>query len=119
LNEREAGRSDRLPPGQYLKEKWPVLHLRGVPKVDLATWDFTMDGLIEQPVRLTRDQLLALPAAGGQGDVHCVTRLGSLLDSTLGGGADYRGHEAGAAQTPTATHVMYVRSRASRPIQSR
>jgi len=47
-----------------------VLHYGGVPKVDLATWDFTMDGLIEQPVRLTRDQLLALPRREVKADVH-------------------------------------------------
>ena len=74
----------RLPPGQYLTEKWPVLHYGGVPKVDLASWDFTMDGLIEQPVRLTREQLLALPRREVKADVHCVTRW-SLLDSTWAG----------------------------------
>ena len=40
LNERERAVADRLPPGQYLTEKWPVLHYGSVPKVDLATWDF-------------------------------------------------------------------------------
>ncbi len=86
LNEREKAVADRLPPGQYLTEKWPVLHYGGVPKVDLATWDFTIDGLVkvEQPVRLTRDQLLALPRREVKSDVHCVTRW-SLLDSTWAG----------------------------------
>ena len=38
---REAGYDPaRLPPGQYLTEKWPVLHAGGVPDTDLATWDF-------------------------------------------------------------------------------
>ena len=40
LTERERAVADRLPPGQYLTEKWPVLHYGSVPKVDLATWDF-------------------------------------------------------------------------------
>jgi DMSO/TMAO reductase YedYZ molybdopterin-dependent catalytic subunit len=84
LNEREKAVADRLPPGQYLTEKWPVLHYGGVPKVDLATWDFTIDGLVEEPVRLTRAQLLALPRREVKSDVHCVTRW-SLLDSTWAG----------------------------------
>ncbi len=84
LNEREKAVANRLPPGQYLTEKWPVLHYGGVPKVDLATWDFSIEGLIEKPVRLTRDELLALPRREVKSDVHCVTRW-SLLDSTWAG----------------------------------
>jgi hypothetical protein len=34
----------RLPPGQYLTEKWPVLHAGDVPETDLATWDFKVFG---------------------------------------------------------------------------
>ena len=35
---RDAGYDPaRLPPGQYLTEKWPVLHAGEVPDVDLAT----------------------------------------------------------------------------------
>jgi DMSO/TMAO reductase YedYZ molybdopterin-dependent catalytic subunit len=84
LNERERAVAGRLPPGQYLTEKWPVLHYGGVPKVDLATWDFIMDGLVERPVKLTYEQMKALPRKTVQRDVHCVTRW-SMLDSTWEG----------------------------------
>src|SRR3954465_14514096 len=84
LNERERAVADRLPPGQYLTEKWPVLHYGNVPKVDLKTWDFTLSGLVAQPVTLTYDQLKRLPRQTVQKDVHCVTRW-SLLDSTWEG----------------------------------
>jgi DMSO/TMAO reductase YedYZ molybdopterin-dependent catalytic subunit len=104
LNERERAVADRLPPGQYLTEKWPVLHYGGVPKVDLATWDFTMDGLIEQPVRLTRDQLLALPRREVKADVHCVTRW-SLLDS-MWAGVPITEIMKLVQLKPDATHVM-------------
>jgi DMSO/TMAO reductase YedYZ molybdopterin-dependent catalytic subunit len=80
LNEREQAVADRLPPGQYLTEKWPVLHYGNVPKVDLATWSFTLDGLVRQPVTLTYDDFKALPRRALKADVHCVTRW-SLLDS--------------------------------------
>src|SRR5215204_2345793 len=39
----------RLPPGQYLTEKWPVLHAGTVPKTDLATWDFRVWAEVVQP----------------------------------------------------------------------
>jgi len=104
LNEREKAVADRLPPGQYLTEKWPVLHYGGVPRVDLATWDFTIDGLIEQPVRLSRDQLLALPRREVKSDVHCVTRW-SLLDSTWAGVPISEVMQL-VQLKPEATHVM-------------
>ena len=94
----------RLPPGQYLTEKWPVLHYGGVPKVDLATWDFTLEGLVEQPVRLTRDELLALPRREVKSDVHCVTRW-SLLDSTWAGVPISEVMKL-VQLKPEATHVM-------------
>ncbi len=72
--------ADRLPPGQYVTEKWPVLHYGGVPRVDLKTWDFKVFGLVEEPLRLTYDQLAALPRQTVKADVHCVTRW-SMFDS--------------------------------------
>jgi DMSO/TMAO reductase YedYZ molybdopterin-dependent catalytic subunit len=74
----------RLPPGQYLTEKWPVLQASTVPKVDLATWDFTVSGLVEEPLRLTWEQLLELPAEEVTVDIHCVTRW-SRFDTTFRG----------------------------------
>jgi DMSO/TMAO reductase YedYZ molybdopterin-dependent catalytic subunit len=64
----------RLPPGQYLTEKWPVLHAGTVPEVDLATWDFRVFGEVGEPLTLTYDQLRALPNTELTVDIHCVTR---------------------------------------------
>jgi DMSO/TMAO reductase YedYZ molybdopterin-dependent catalytic subunit len=64
----------RLPPGQYLTEKWPVLHTGGVPHTDLATWDLRIFGAVGQEVRLSWDELRALPASENVQDIHCVTR---------------------------------------------
>ena len=72
---REAGYDPaRLPPGQYLTEKWPVLHAGDVPAVDLAAWDFTVSGEVEQPLTLSHAELTALPATEVTADIHCVTR---------------------------------------------
>jgi DMSO/TMAO reductase YedYZ molybdopterin-dependent catalytic subunit len=65
---------ERLPPGQYLTEKWPVLHAGSVPRTDLATWDLRVFGEVENPITLTWEQLQQLPTADVTTDIHCVTR---------------------------------------------
>ena len=74
----------RLPPGQYLTEKWPVLHAGTVPHTDLATWDFKVFGEVEEPVTLTYDELKQLPATEVTVDIHCVTRW-SRFDTSFRG----------------------------------
>jgi DMSO/TMAO reductase YedYZ molybdopterin-dependent catalytic subunit len=74
----------RLPPGQYLTEKWPVLHAGAVPKIDLATWDFRVTGEVERELTLTWEQLLELPSREVTVDIHCVTRW-SRFDTTFKG----------------------------------
>jgi len=72
---REAGYDPaRLPPGQYLTEKWPVLHAGEVPHVDVATWTLRVWGEVENELSLTFDELKALPATDVTSDIHCVTR---------------------------------------------
>ena len=68
---REAG---RLPPGQSLTLKWPVLHEGSVPPFDPQTWDFRITGLVEKPLRLTWDEFTRLPMKEVTADMHCVTR---------------------------------------------
>ena len=74
----------RLPPGQYLTEKWPVLHAGTVPQTDLATWDFKVFGEVEESVTLTYDELKALPQTEITVDIHCVTRW-SRFDTSFKG----------------------------------
>jgi DMSO/TMAO reductase YedYZ molybdopterin-dependent catalytic subunit len=75
---------ERLPPGQYLTEKWPVLHAGAVPKTDLGTWDFKVFGEVEEPVTLSYDELQALPQTEITSDIHCVTRW-SRFDTSFKG----------------------------------
>ena len=82
---RDAGYDPaRLPPGQYLTEKWPVLHAGSVPRTDLATWDFRVWGEVEEPLSLNWEELTALPATEITLDIHCVTRW-SRFDTTFRG----------------------------------
>ena len=83
-SERERALGDRLPPGQYATEKWPVLHYGSVPDFDPASWDFRVWGLVEQPLRFGYEEFLALPHGSFKADIHCVTRW-SLFDSTWEG----------------------------------
>ena len=68
---RDAG---RLPPGQSLTLKWPVLHEGSVPRFDPTTWDFRVTGLLEKPLRLSWDEFSHLPMTAVTADMHCVTR---------------------------------------------
>src|SRR5947208_8937515 len=74
----------RLPPGQYLTDKWPVLHAGTVPRVDLATWDVRIWGEVDNPIRLSWEELKALPITEVTVDIHCVTRW-SRFDTTFKG----------------------------------
>jgi DMSO/TMAO reductase YedYZ molybdopterin-dependent catalytic subunit len=74
----------RLPPGQYLTEKWPVLHAGTVPKTDLAIWDLRVWGEVENPIELSWEELRALPETEITTDIHCVTRW-SRFDTTFRG----------------------------------
>ena len=64
----------RLPPGQSLTQKFPVLHYGPVPTFNPATWDFRAWGEVEQERRWTWDEFNQLPRTRLQMDIHCVTR---------------------------------------------
>jgi len=72
--ERQMKQEGRLPPGQSLTLKWPVLHYGSVPRFDPKTWDFQVYGRVESPLRFTWDEFNALPKVQRGGDFHCVTR---------------------------------------------
>ena len=63
----------RLPVGQHEVRNWPVLDLGEQPGIDLRHWTLEVGGLVENPLRLSWDQFLALPQAEDVSDFHCVT----------------------------------------------
>jgi DMSO/TMAO reductase YedYZ molybdopterin-dependent catalytic subunit len=70
---------DRVPPGQFVTQKFPVLHYGSVPVyANLDKWDFRIFGLVEKPVRLNWDDLMKLPQKTQTVDIHCVTRWSKL-----------------------------------------
>ena len=79
-----ANVAHRVPPGQVLTEKWPVLTYGLTPRFDPKTWTFRCFGLVEREVAWTWDEFNRLPRAEVACDIHCVTRW-SRLDNRFGG----------------------------------
>ncbi len=69
----DAGRVNRLPPGQRLVTNWPVLDLGAQPDVKPEKWRLRIMGLVENPVVYTLDEFMALPQTETVSDIHCVT----------------------------------------------
>jgi DMSO/TMAO reductase YedYZ molybdopterin-dependent catalytic subunit len=70
----EAASPVRLPPGQVLTQKWPVLTYGETPRADLKTWTFRCFGLVEKELSWTWKEFLELPRVEVTSDIHCVTR---------------------------------------------
>lgn len=64
---------DRLPAGQYLTKKWPVLSYERTPQQLPPDWKLKITGLVENPLELTWEEFLALPHTTMTSDFHCVT----------------------------------------------
>ncbi len=75
---------ERIPPGQYVTSRFPVLHVGNVPDVDLERWDFTVGGLVVDERRWTYDEFVAMEPVRIRADIHCVTKW-SKLDTTWTG----------------------------------
>ena len=72
--EDKVRREGRLPPGQSLTHKFPVLHYGPVPEFNAATWDFRVWGEVEEEISWSWAEFLKLPRVQITMDIHCVTR---------------------------------------------
>src|SRR5690348_10816307 len=102
--EQEMRQAGRLPPGQSLTLKWPVLHYGSVPRFDPAKWDFRAWGAVENPVKLTWDEFGRLSRSESTSDFHCVTRW-SRFDNRWTG-VPFREILKLVRPKPTARHVL-------------
>ncbi len=105
-NEEKVRREGRLPPGQSLTQKFPVLHYGPVPGFNPATWDFRVWGEVEQERRWTWDEFNQLPRTSLEMDIHCVTRWSKF--DTVWEGISLRSlvDEGFIKPTPSARFVM-------------
>jgi DMSO/TMAO reductase YedYZ molybdopterin-dependent catalytic subunit len=74
MGEPGTARPSRLPPGQVLTPKWPVLTYGATPQIDLKDWSFRCFGLVERDISWSWPEFLALPRVEVTSDIHCVTR---------------------------------------------
>lgn len=72
--EKRVREEGRLPPGQSLTQKFPVLHYGPVPRFNPATWDLRIGGEVEKEVRWSWDEFNQLPRTKVLMDIHCVTK---------------------------------------------
>ncbi len=82
--EDEMQQAGRLPPGQSLTLKFPVLHYGPTPRADLDNWTLRTFGLVEEEKSWTWEEFTKLPTRTLTADIHCVTKW-SKFDTTWEG----------------------------------
>ncbi len=104
--EEQMRREGRLPPGQSLTRKFPVLHYGPVPPFNPATWDFRIWGEVEEERRWTWDEFNQLPRTKVVMDIHCVTRWSKFDTEWEGVSVRTLVEEGFIKLKPTARFVM-------------
>lgn len=94
----------RIPPGQVVTRKFPILHMGPVPPFDPERWDFRIFGLVEREVVFSYQEFMRLPRVEVLSDFHCVTRW-SRLDN-LWEGVRFRELLHHVKPKPEAEYVM-------------
>jgi DMSO/TMAO reductase YedYZ molybdopterin-dependent catalytic subunit len=84
-----AGLERRVPPGQVVATRWPILHQGEIPPFDRVTWDFRVFGLVDSERSWTWNQWQDLEMVTIDGDLHCVTRWSSLGHTWTGVSSRY------------------------------
>jgi DMSO/TMAO reductase YedYZ molybdopterin-dependent catalytic subunit len=102
--DRKTRDKPRLPTGQTLTKKWPVLHYADVPSVPLDRFRLRVWGAVDNPIEWTWDELRALPHAKLRTDFHCVTTW-STYDNDWDG-VLFKDIAARVSPSPTARAVM-------------
>ncbi|MGN7456653.1 sulfite oxidase-like oxidoreductase [Paenibacillus pasadenensis] len=102
----DAKYGDRVPPGQTVTDRFPILHEGAVPAYDMSTWDLRVTGAVREERRFSFAELESLPRVSVMRDIHCVTRW-SKMDTVWEGilFRDFLRH-LGIEPLPEAKHVM-------------
>ena len=94
----------QVPPGQSITQGWPVLDLGRQPLVQPSQWELIVDGEVEEPLKLSWRDFMALPQFEDTSDFHCVTTWSKL--DVKWEGVQLATLLAVAKPKPDATHVM-------------
>jgi DMSO/TMAO reductase YedYZ molybdopterin-dependent catalytic subunit len=74
----DTRKSNRVPPGQHLTVKWPVLHFGSAPRIDTSLWDLRLFGLVGTERKIIFKDFMVLPQVKVLSDIHCVTTWSKL-----------------------------------------
>jgi len=102
--EDKFAREGRLPPGQSLTLKFPVLHYGRVPETNLETWTLRAFGLVDEERTWTWQEFTSLPVTTVTCDIHCVTRWSKF--DTIWEGVSFREFAWLAGVRPEARYVI-------------
>lgn len=95
-------RSDRVPPGQYATDDFPVLSAGPTPRTELARWTLVIQAGGSILAEWGWDSFQALPQFELQTDIHCVTKWSKLNTRWQGVTFDTLLEAAGVAAAPEA-----------------
>jgi DMSO/TMAO reductase YedYZ molybdopterin-dependent catalytic subunit len=105
-DEERVRKEGRLPPGQSLTQKFPVLHYGPVPSFDLENWYLRVWGEVEKEARWNWEEFNKLPRTKTVMDIHCVTKW-SKFDSVWEGVSVRSLVDEGLIKlTPTARYLI-------------
>lgn len=96
--------ADRLPPGQVLTERFPILHEGEVPRYDIDAWNLKIFGEVNAERIFTLEEIKSLPLTRVVCDIHCVTRWSKF--DTVWEGVRFRDLLELLKVKPEAKHVM-------------
>jgi DMSO/TMAO reductase YedYZ molybdopterin-dependent catalytic subunit len=68
----------RIPKGQFLTTKFPVLTYGSTPKIQPDEWKLRLFGEVEEEIVFTWDDVMAMPQVEITTDFHCVTTWSKL-----------------------------------------
>jgi DMSO/TMAO reductase YedYZ molybdopterin-dependent catalytic subunit len=105
-DEERVQKEGRLPPGQSLTNRFPVLHYGPVPRFNPATWSLRVFGEVEQEITWTWDEVSKLPRTRIKMDIHCVTRWSKFDTEWEGISLRQLVDEQIIRLKPTARHLM-------------
>lgn len=104
--EQRVKEEGRVPPGQSLTQRFPVLHYGPVPGFNPQTWDLRIFGEVEKEIRWSWEEFQKLPRTRLVMDIHCVTRW-SKFDTAWEGVSVKTLIDQGFIQLkPSARHVL-------------
>jgi DMSO/TMAO reductase YedYZ molybdopterin-dependent catalytic subunit len=103
-DEKHMKEQGRLPPGQSLTQKFPVLHYGPVPAIDTASWKLSVSGEVEREMSWNWEEFQKIPTMTVHTDIHCVTGWSKF--DTVWEGPLFRDFVTLFGVKPTAKYVI-------------